>query len=174
MQMTSLKSLKLALSMGALALLSACGGGGDDDVQACSSASALVVNFQYSSPGISAGTASVVLYQPGVAFSNTPVITGVPESCNASKRFTVKAQPSFSGVPINLPSSVSLDPVTGTFSGTLAVPVGSCTQAGVTTVNSTNPPCNGTGTFEKAFFDVTFTLPGYSPLTKSVQFTPPL
>lgn len=153
--------------------LAACGGG--DDTAPCSSATTLAVGFVYSSVGISAPGSSFVSYKPGEAFSNTPAVQGVPASCDAVKRFTVKAQPSFSAGPaVNLPSSVTLDPVTGTFAGTLAVPLGKCGSGGFTTLNTTNPACSGDGTFEKASFDVTLTLPGYTPLTKSVTFTTPI
>lgn len=152
--------------------LAACGGG--DDTAPCSTATTLAVGFVYSSVGISAAGASVVSYKPGEAFSNTPAVQGVPASCDAVKRFTVKAQPTIAGPAVNLPSSVTLDPVTGTFAGTLAVPLGQCSSGGVTTLNTTNPACGGVGTFEKAYLDVTLTLPGYTPLTKSVNFTTPI
>ena len=163
----ALKTVTIALFL-PLAL-AACGGG--DNTDTCSAATTLAVGFEYSSVGISAPGSSVVSYKPGVAFSNTPAVQGVPASCDAVKRFTVKAQPTFAGPAVNLPSSVTLDPVTGTFAGTLAVPLGKCGSGGVTILNTTNPPCSGDGTFEKAFFDVTLTLPGYTPLTKSVYFT---
>lgn len=166
----ALKTVTVALCL-PLAL-AACGGG--DDADPCSAATTLAVGFVYNSVGVSAAGASVVSYKPGEAFSNTPAVQGVPASCDAVKRFTVKAQPTIAGPAVNLPSGVTLDPVTGTFAGTLAVPLGKCGSGGVTTLNTTNPACSGDGTFEKAFFDVTLTLPGYTPLTRSVHFTTPI
>lgn len=162
----------ITVALGLPLALTACGGG--DGADTCSAATTLAVGFVYSSVGISAAGASFVSYKPGEAFSNTPAVQGVPASCDAVKRFTVKAQPTIAGPAVNLPSSVTLDPVTGAFAGTLAVPLGKCSFGGLTTLNTTNPACSAGGSFEKASFDVTLTLPGYTPLTKSVTFTTPI
>ena len=158
--------LVLLLSIIASALLVGCGGGGE---QPCSSASSLSVGFSYKFAGISS-SGHVVGYTPGVAFSNTPAVIGVPESCNAVKRFTIAPQIGF-GSSATLPDTVTLDPVTGTISGTLAVPLGSCNRApSGAYVNTTNPVCAAGGSFSWAEFNVTLSLPGFSDLKKSVTF----
>lgn len=161
--------LKIATIALALPLaLSACGGG--DDAAPCSSTTVLSVGFAYTTPLISSGGSSVIAYKPGEAFTSSPNISGVPESCDAGKRFSLQRQPGNFGV--DLPASVSLDPATGTLAGTLPVPLGRCNNGSTSTENTTNPACAGGGSFAKAYFDVTLTLPGYSPLTKQLSFTP--
>ena len=151
------------------AVLVGCGGGGGD-TQACSTESALMVGFLYQSPLISSN-GSTVVYTPGVAFSQTPTLTGVPASCNSVKRFTIAPQIGM-GVNVPLPSSVTLDPVTGTIAGILQVPLGSCNGngSGASYVNTSIPVCAAGGVFQQAFFNVTLSLPGYSGLTKAVSF----
>lgn len=147
------------------AVLVGCGGG---DEQPCSSASSLFLGFSYKFAGISS-SGDVVGYTPGVAFSNTPTVVGVPESCNAFKRFTIEPQIGFGSAP--LPGAVTLDPVTGTITGTLAVPLGSCNGApSGTYVNTTNPVCSAGGFFSTATFNIALSLAGFSDLKKSVTF----
>jgi hypothetical protein len=150
-------------------ILAACGGGGADE-PACSSSASLALSLLYSSPLVSAGSSSVLAYKPGEAFSSTPTTTGIPASCDAVKRFSIAPQTGF-GPVVALPSTVSFDPTTGTIAGTLTVPLGRCFGAAVPTyLNASNPVCDQGGVFESAVFDVTLTLPGYSPLKRSVSF----
>ena len=151
----------------ASALLAACGGGGAKE-QPCSSSTSLLVGLSYTSTKISGG--NLVQYDLGVPFTSTPTVTGVPASCSSGKRFSIAAQGNY-GVTTNLPSTVTIDPFTGTIAGTLAVPIGICYgQASPSYANSTSPVCAGGGLFASSVFVVTMTLPGYSPVTQSVNF----
>jgi hypothetical protein len=51
-----------------------------------------------------------------------------------------------------------------------AAPLGICSAVNAPYVNTSNPACDKGGTFTGAFFDVTFSQPGYFDLTRSVWF----
>jgi hypothetical protein len=165
---TSIFKLLLA-SLTAL-LVAACGGGGDDEDK-CSTSSVLSVGFLYTTPSISSGSSSVLGYRLAQAFSNKPAVTGVPASCQAGMRFSIAPQPALFGPVVNLPATVSIDPTTGTIAGSLPVQVGRCYGTSAANyVNTSEPVCDKGGLFEGAVYEVTLSLPGYSPLKRSVLF----
>jgi hypothetical protein len=108
-----------------------------------------------------------------VPFSSKPTTLGIPASCEAVKRFSISPQSAALGGPIvNLPISVSLDPVSGTIAGTLGVPLGRCNGSSTGSyVNNSNPVCDNGGVFVEAVFDVTLSLPGFSDLKRPVIFS---
>ncbi len=164
-----MKKSILTVSVSILAGIVLVGCGGGDHEEACSPASSLLVGFNYKFAGISPPD-GLVGYTPGVAFSNTPAVTGVPASCNSAKRFTIAPQIGL-GTNVPLPGTVTLDPVTGTIAGTLAVPLGNCSGGPSSVyVNTTNPVCAAGGVFARAVFDVTLSLPGFSDLKKTLTF----
>jgi hypothetical protein len=162
-------TLKILLVSLTALMVAACGGGADDEK--CSTSSVLSVGFVYSTPGISS-SGSLVGYRLGEAFSNKPIIVGVPESCQAGMRFSIAAQPALFGPVVNLPATVSIDPITGTIAGTLPVQLGRCYGTSAANyVNTSNPVCDKGGLFESAGYEVTLSLPGYSALKRPVSFS---
>ena len=162
-------TIKLLLASLIALTVAACGGGGGDEDK-CSTSSVLSVGFLYATPGISS-SGSIVGYKLAEAFSNKPAVTGVPASCQAGMRFSIAAQPALFGPVVNLPATVSIDPITGTIAGTLPVQLGRCYGASAANyVNTSNPVCDKGGLFENAVYEVTLSLPGYSPLKRAVFF----
>jgi hypothetical protein len=123
---------------GSLALV-ACGGGSESD--ACSTATSLSIT------GTTYPTGTIVAKIGVPTAKYTPALVGIPASCQAGARYQLTSFQIH-----RAPAGISLDPATGTVSGT-------------PTVLSATAPLPGSSTVLTDGFSIELKLPGYSAMS---------